>query len=98
MEEKNEVQRLREYCDWLEETDNGKDNITLYEQALKAGLEVDHHYSDLYIKYTPEARRLVKDYKHSCFLDSNGELWIEIPFYYDPFWRKGKYGATHNRP
>jgi len=62
---------------------------TLYEQALKAGLEINNHESDLHIKYTPEARKLVneyKQYKHSCFIGADGQLWIEVPFAFEPFW------------
>lgn len=64
---------------------------TLYEACLSAGLELDNHESDLYIRDTPEAQRLLLVYKAKAkpFRDAiDGERWIEVPFAYDPFWKR----------
>jgi len=74
---------------------------TLYERAKAAGLEMDNHESDLYLKDTPEARRIVAEYRAEsgtdCFITyfrSNGAQWMDIAFMFDPFWPKGS-GAKY---
>ena len=70
---------------------------SIYVRAKAAGLEIDNHASDLYLKDTPEARRIIKDweidtgrdalvkYFHS---DVDATHWMEISFAFDPFWIK----------
>jgi hypothetical protein len=65
---------------------------TLYEDLKAAGLETDHHESDLYFPRTNESLAILKKhplqhnnataFKH---LDKN-EIWFDVPFAYDPFW------------
>lgn len=53
--------------------------------------EICHHESDLYLKVTPISRKLVDDYPHRgnvTMFHSNGEMWFEVPFMYDPFWSR----------
>jgi hypothetical protein len=65
---------------------------SLYEEMLEAGLFVGSHYSDLYVKDTPEAWAILK--KHgSCrpdrFVSNTGEgRCLDIPFGYTPYWDK----------
>lgn len=50
--------------------------------------DIDHHNSDLYIKVTPESKKLVEtlEYKDSgmltTFKDDEGTVWYELPFCY----------------
>lgn len=50
--------------------------------------DIDHHDSDLYIKVTPESKKLIEklEYKNSgmltTFKDDEGTVWYELPFCY----------------
>jgi len=63
-------------------------------RALKAaGLAIEHHESDLYVRATAEAQRIVKKsgWGHKTFWSNRppvGELWLDVPFAYDPWWKK----------
>lgn len=51
--------------------------------------EIDHHYSDLYVKVTPASREIVSRFEYShmvqTFIDNiDRELWYDIPFCYNP--------------
>lgn len=61
--------------------------MTLYQTVVQLGLEHDHHETDLYLKVTPEATRLVEEFGPDKFL-SEGKLWYDIPFAYDPEWER----------
>lgn len=64
--------------------------MSVYQKLLAAGVELDHRYSDLYVKDTPEARQIiashspVKPDRFRC--DQDGQFWLELPFQYDPYW------------
>jgi len=62
----------------------------IYEQCVAAGLEIDHHESDLYIKDCPAARDLLgkNEQNFDEFEDSKDIKWLEVPFAYQPFWDK----------
>jgi hypothetical protein len=63
----------------------------LYADCLAAGLEVDHHESDLYIKDCPKARELLEKYKKpvATFRSQiDQQVWLEVPFVYTPFWEE----------
>jgi hypothetical protein len=71
--------------------------MTLYTDCVEAGLKIDHHESDLYIKDGYKARELViKNGKVKLmeeFIDNiDHEDWIEIPFAYDPWYEKKEVG------
>lgn len=59
-------------------------------QALSDAMpadQMDHHYSDLYVKVTNESRALVHKYQFrrlvTTFTDQiTGTLWYDIPFCY----------------
>ena len=72
--------------------------MTLY-QRMEAALPadaIDGHESDLYVRDCPEARVALMDYNaeagspafFSAFrsLTDGGRLWLDIPFFYAPFW------------
>lgn len=65
--------------------------MTIYEQLLEAGIAMDNHYSDLLVRATPEARAIVAGYEYKGQVSGywfEGESWLEIPFAFDPFWRR----------
>jgi len=58
---------------------------------VKAGIQVDSHESDLYVKDTPEARKILKNFnlKSKPFRSQiDKEMWLDVPFAYTPFWQK----------
>lgn len=63
---------------------------TLYQDLLMANVPTDSHASDLYVKDTPEARRILQDHgKPLTGLFRNnidGLLWFDVPFMYAPWW------------
>lgn len=76
--------------------------LNLYELAVAAlpAEHIDHHASDLYLKATPESKRLLEAWimdngyktlaacgllsKFYCQLD--GCFWYDIAFQYTPYW------------
>lgn len=76
---------------------NDKSSKTLYQRIIAAGIPsnyIDSHYSDLYLKVTPETKSIVNDYCREKGLELFGtfisqiEGWrmYDIPFAYDPYW------------
>lgn len=68
----------------------GADKPTLYQALVAAGVPTDHHESDLYVKATPEAQQILREYGHDrpkVFM-SNTDTgpWYDLPFAYEPFW------------
>jgi hypothetical protein len=71
--------------------------ISIYEAAKSAGLRIDSHESDLYLFPAGTARTIVRNVgtkeqiATACpFVASDGELWLEVPFAYEPFWANRK--------
>jgi len=69
---------------------------SLYEMLKAAGCEVDSHESDLYVKETLDAERVLTVYEtetghrwsRSYFMNRiDGKRWIELPFAFEPFWK-----------
>lgn len=69
-------------------------NMSLYETLKAAGIEIDHHASDLYVPVTPESKLILAKYplqnKNASVFKSNtdGVMMFDIPFAYDPAWEK----------
>lgn len=64
---------------------------TPYEQFKEANCEIDNHESDLYIKVTDKSTDIASqnfEYKFKMFEDQNGDLWMDFPFLYDPWWKE----------
>jgi hypothetical protein len=66
----------------------------LYDEAERLGLEMDSHYSDLYLKCTEEAQALIQRHikegraTPSTFVSQiDSRLWWDVPFAYLPYWR-----------
>lgn len=66
--------------------------MSLYILLRDAGCEIDSHESDLYVRATPEARRIVKEQcgERLVYLafqsTADRSWWIEVPFAFDPWW------------
>jgi len=63
----------------------------LYDAAKAAGVPIGNHYSDLYLKATPTALALVKQYDHKQSVASftsqiDGARWLDVPFAFMPYW------------
>lgn len=64
--------------------------MNIYTEIVAAGIEVDHHESDLYVPVTPESTAILRRYpglSHSSFTHQRtATRWYEIPFMYTPWW------------
>lgn len=69
--------------------------INIYEEALNRlnTEDIDHHYSDLYLRKTKESERLIEEYLYRgnvttfvCNIEK--DEWYEIPFAYAPYFEK----------
>ncbi len=69
-------------------------HASLYEAVLAAGIEHDHHETDLYLPATPQALALLacfplNDRNAERFTSAiDGKPWIDVPFAYLPNWSK----------
>ena len=82
------------YADDLDALDGGSDEYdpgNIYEIAVQTlpAEDIDHHYSDLYIRKTPESTAMLKKmrYRNSGLLTTfrsqiDGDIWYELPFCY----------------
>jgi len=59
-----------------------------YTLALEMGLEIDSHESDLYVEFNQELLDSVHPDQrtNATRFTSNGKLWLDFPFAYDPWW------------
>jgi len=67
---------------------------SVYHDLKEAGLPLDNHESDLYVKDSPEARAILAKHgqKYSAFMSQiDNKRWLEVPFGYLPF-----FGHTPN--
>lgn len=67
----------------------------IYELAAKLlpPEDIDHHETDLYIRQTPESKKLIAKLQPksllSTFIDNiDHVVWYELPFCYDPEWER----------
>ena len=64
---------------------------SVYKALVEMGADVDNHESDLYVKKTPEVDSLLQEYpdiRGTTFRSqSDGEIWYDLPFQYDPWWK-----------
>lgn len=63
--------------------------MSLYTALKAAGCEIDNHESDLYIRCTPEACKIMERFeKRGTPFTSNidGKLWFDVPFMFEPWW------------
>jgi len=75
--------------------------MTLYQELIAAGCQIDNHESDLYVKVTPESCAILKSWllrlgytdRRGAGVKTfrsrvDGELWFDVPFAYRPFWER----------
>jgi hypothetical protein len=67
--------------------------MSIYTELKAAGVPLDSHESDLYVKATREAVAILKGYEHivklATFINRvDGEIWYKIPFAFNPFWER----------
>jgi len=65
--------------------------MTIYEQMKLVTSDISHHESDLYVLATPETCKIVDSYEFNGNVRtfrSEGKLYFDIPFAFDPFWDK----------
>lgn len=65
--------------------------MTIYEQMKAAGVEIDHHCSDMYVPANEITREIVKGYEFKQNVTRfksaiDGTPWLDIPFSFDPWW------------
>jgi len=79
---------------------------SLYDKLKDAGQTLDHHESDLYVKWTPEAEAIIKAHggteaanarPFTYQRNGKGERWIDVPFAYIPWWDKRTRRASEAR-
>ena len=62
---------------------------SIYRAVKDAGIPMDNHESDLYVKVTPESTKILEDSGHSFSTFANEvdkTLWFDVPFAYTPWW------------
>ena len=69
--------------------------MSIYNEIIQAGIETDHHESDLYVKACPTADAILANHGRSpggvlphAFVNRlDGSKWYDLPFQYEPFWQ-----------
>ncbi len=66
--------------------------MSVYQKAKAAGLQIDSHESDLYLKDSPEAQKILREENATTarrFISQvDGLMWWDVPFEFDPFWER----------
>ena len=67
-----------------------KQNV--YNELQSAGVELDHHESDLYAKKDANSAAIIENYKYKRNVTTfrsqvDGLIWYDIPFAFIPFWK-----------
>lgn len=65
--------------------------MDIYEEMKAANVPMSNYRSDLYVKSTPEALAILGRYEfkgNTRFFTNtvDGQVWIDIPFAYLPYW------------
>ena len=75
--------------------------MSIYTEMQQAGIQTDHHESDLYVIDCPESRAILANYGKNIYpgkgfrkvfdtkpfyCEISGDAWLDIPFAYVPFW------------
>ena len=68
--------------------------MSIYTDMVQAGIEIDNHYSDLYVRDCPTARAIIAN--HGKRVDGwsvmpfisqqDNTAWIDVALEYSPFW------------
>lgn len=78
------------------------DAVALYHALLAAGVPLDSHASDLYVRVTDVSRALVQRYRWRAHVTTfvsqlDGLAWYDIPFAHVPFWARREREAAKER-
>jgi hypothetical protein len=68
--------------------------MSLYQDLVTAGCQIDSHESDLYVKHNADAVRIIAEFEAAGGITNkvlftsrvDFQTWIELPFAYEPFW------------
>jgi hypothetical protein len=68
--------------------------LSLYERFKAAGVQIDNHYSDLYVPNTEQTRKIIAQFKGeggAAFVSTfrsniDRTFWLDIAFSFDPYW------------
>lgn len=95
-EARKQMRRHRPFAKEIKESKKLKEGITpdnIYDALVKElpAEDIDHHYSDLYVRKTPKSTEIINKLDNksllSTFVDNiDKEVWYELPFCYTPFW------------
>lgn len=78
--------------------------MTIYEQMKQAGVQIDHHESDLYVPVNTATSEILSRWRFKRNVTRftsqiDGKSWYDIPFAYDPFWeskQRGEHGIENH--
>ena len=64
-------------------------NISIYSEMMVAGVEIDHHCTDLYVPVNEVTTSIIDRYEFKCNVTKfrsaiDGTPWYDIPFAYTP--------------
>jgi len=65
---------------------------TLFQKIVLAGIDFDHHESDLYVKNCSMVHAILEKFPLNATnarpfkSEIDGEMWLDVPFAYEPFW------------
>ena len=65
--------------------------VSLYDRMKAAGVEIDHHESDLYVPVNQTTEAIIAQYRFKSnvtrFISQiDRKPWFDIPFAYQPYW------------
>jgi hypothetical protein len=67
---------------------------SIYQEMKDLGVQINNHYSDLYVPVTEETTRIVnthraKGHRVTKFIcNITHTPWYDIPFAFEPYWQK----------
>lgn len=67
--------------------------MSLYQDLVNAGVQIDHHQSDLYFEITKQSLAILEKYPDKKQIATkfvsqiDNKLWVDVPFAYLPFWK-----------
>ena len=74
--------------------------LNIYEEMINAGVQIDHHESDLYVPVNDVTTAIIAryDYKDNVTKFRSSiephDMWYDIPFAYQPYWDKKRADRT----
>lgn len=62
-------------------------DVLEYAEKFMDKKDIDHHYSDLYLRVMPESKAIIEKLKYDALLETfvspiDGKLWYDLPFCY----------------